>query len=122
MTTSEFETDRRGLIGATLGALTIVAVSGAASAPAAKPRTTIRKAPAPRGSYGIVLPGIKRTAFLNASAGMSSPAFQDHWISTYARCADRPGVSAARRRASRHRAYAAVRQDSPSGREEFQRR
>jgi hypothetical protein len=85
MTTSEFETDRRGLIGATLGALTIVAVSGAASAPAAKLRTTIRKAPAPRGSYGIVLPGIKRTAFLNASAGMSSPAFQDHWISTYAR-------------------------------------
>jgi len=84
MTTSEFETDRRGLIAGTVGALTIAAVSGAAAAPAGKSLTS-RKAPPPRGSYGIVLPGIKRTAFLNAPADMSPPAFQDHWISNYAR-------------------------------------
>jgi hypothetical protein len=38
----------------------------------------------PRGSFGIVQPGIKRTAFLNAPAGMSPAAFQDRWIATYA--------------------------------------
>jgi hypothetical protein len=84
MTISEFETDRRGLMGATLGALTIAATSMAAAAPAAKTTSTIRKARAPRGSFGIVMPGIKRTAFLNVPAGMSPPAFQDHWIRTYA--------------------------------------
>jgi hypothetical protein len=84
MTTSEFETDRRGLIGGTLGALTIAAAPGAMVASAAALATTIRKALPPRGSYGIVLPGIKRTAFLNAPAGMSPPAFRDYWISTYA--------------------------------------
>jgi hypothetical protein len=84
VTTSEFETDRRSLIGGTLGALTIAAMSRAAAAPAAKPLSTIRKALPPRGSFGIVLPGIKRTAFLNVPAGMSPPAFQDHWIGTYA--------------------------------------
>jgi hypothetical protein len=73
------------MIGAALGALTIAAVSGATAAPAAKTPSTIRKALPPRGSFGIVLPGIKRTAFLNAPAGMSPPAFQDHWISTYGR-------------------------------------
>ena len=72
MTTSEFETDRRSLIGGTLGALTIAAISGAAAAPASKIPSTIRKALPPRGSFGIVLPGIKRTAFLNVPAGMSS--------------------------------------------------
>jgi hypothetical protein len=85
MSTSEFETDRRGMIGATLGALTIAAVSGASAAPAAKTPSTIRKALPPRGSFGIVMPGIKRTAFLNAPAGMSPPAFQDHWVSAYGR-------------------------------------
>jgi hypothetical protein len=85
MSTSKFETDRRGLMGAALGALTIAAVSGAAAAPAAKTPSTIRKAQPPRGSFGIVMPGIKRTAFLNAPAGMSPPAFQDHWINTYGR-------------------------------------
>src|ERR1700719_1116292 len=84
MTTSEFETDRRSLIGGALGALTVAAGPGAAVASAANPATTIRKALPPRGSFGIVLPGIKRTAFLNAPAGMSPPAFQDHWIGTYA--------------------------------------
>jgi hypothetical protein len=84
MTKSEFETDRRGLIGATLGVLTIAATSLAAAAPAAETPSTIRKALPPRGSFGIVLPGIKRTAFLNVPAGMSPPAFQDHWIGTYA--------------------------------------
>src|ERR1700686_4602351 len=84
MTISEFETDRRGLIGGTLGALTIAAMSRAAAAPAAKTLSKIRKALPPRGSFGIVLPGIKRTAFLNVPAGMSPPAFQDHWIGTYA--------------------------------------
>jgi hypothetical protein len=84
MTTSEFETDRRGLIAATLCALTIAGANlGAAAAPAAKTTATIRKALPPRGCYGIVVPGIKRTAFLNAPAGMSLLAFQDHWISTY---------------------------------------
>src|SRR2546421_11046829 len=84
MTTSKFETDRRGLIGGTLGALTIAAISGAASAPASKTLSTIRKARPPRGSFGIVLPGIKRTAFVKLPAGMNPPAFQDHWIATYA--------------------------------------
>jgi hypothetical protein len=84
MTKSEFETDRRGLVGGTLGAPMIAAVS-AAAAPAAKLQMTIRKALPPRGSCGIVLPGIKRTAFLNAPPGMSAPAFRDHWISNYAR-------------------------------------
>src|SRR5579864_3212875 len=83
MTRPEFETDRRSLMGATLGALSIAATSGAAAAPAAKPITTIRTAPPPRGCFGIVLPGIKRTAFLNAPPGMSPAAFQDHWIGTY---------------------------------------
>jgi hypothetical protein len=85
MSTSEFETDRRGLIGATLGALTIAAVSQAAAAPAAKTPATIRKARPPRGSFGIVQPGIKRTAFLNAPGEMSPRAFQDHWIGAYGR-------------------------------------
>src|SRR6267142_2558506 len=84
MTTSKFETDRRSLMGGTLGALTIAAISGAAAAPAPKTVSTIRKARPPRGSFGIVMPGIKRTAFLNAPAGMSPAAFKDHWISTYA--------------------------------------
>jgi hypothetical protein len=83
--TTEFETDRRGLIGGTLGALiTVAAVPGAVAASAANPVTTIRKAVPPRGSFGIVQPGIKRTAFLNAPAGMSPAAFRDHWIGTYA--------------------------------------
>src|SRR5258708_24557474 len=82
--TAEFETDRRRLIGGTLGALTIAAISGAAAAPASKALSTIRKALPPRGSFGIVLPGIKRTAFLNVPAGMNPAAFQDHWIATYA--------------------------------------
>src|SRR6266478_2012937 len=60
MTTSKFETDRRSLIGGTLGALTIAAISGAAAAPASKTLSTIRKARPPRGSFGIVLPGNKR--------------------------------------------------------------
>jgi len=84
MTTSKFETDRRSLIGGTLGALSIAAISGAAAAPAPKTLPTIRKALPPRGSFGIVLPGIKRTAFLNVPAGMNPPAFQDHWMATYA--------------------------------------
>jgi hypothetical protein len=83
MTASEFQTGRRGLIGGTLGMLTIAATSGVA-APAAKPQATIRRARPMRGSFGIVLAGIKRTAFLNAPAGMSPSAFQDHWIGTYA--------------------------------------
>jgi hypothetical protein len=82
--TAEFETDRRSLMGSTLGALTIAAISGAAAAPASKTLSTIRKAPPPRGSFGIVLPGIKRTAFLNVPAGMNPAAFQDHWIEAYA--------------------------------------
>lgn len=84
MARSELETDRRGLLGATLGALSIAVTSGAAAAPDVKPTTTIRKAPPPRGCFGIVLPGIKRTAFLNAPAGMSPSAFRDNWIGTYA--------------------------------------
>jgi len=72
MSTSEFESDRRGLIGATLGALTIAVVSRAAAAPAAKTPSTIRKALPPRGSFGIVQPGLKRTAFINTPAGMSA--------------------------------------------------
>ena len=83
MTTSEFETDRRGLIGTTLGVFAIAAVPAAATASDAK-FATIRKAQPPRGSFGIVQPGIKRTAFLNAPAGTSLSAFQDRWISTYA--------------------------------------
>ncbi len=84
MSTSEFESDRRGLIGATLGALTIAVVSRAAAAPAAKTPSTIRKALPPRGSFGIVQPGLKRTAFINTPAGMSASAFQDRWIATTA--------------------------------------
>ena len=84
MSTSKFETDRRGLIGATLGALTIAAASSAGAAPAAESRSTIKKAPPPRGSFGIVQPGLKRTAFINAPAGMSASAFQDRWIATTA--------------------------------------
>jgi hypothetical protein len=70
-------------MGGALGALTIAAVPEAVAAAAANP-TTIRKAAPPRGSFGIVQPGIKRTAFLNAPAGMSQAAFQDRWIDTYA--------------------------------------
>jgi hypothetical protein len=81
--TTEFETDRRGLIGGALGALTIAAAPEAVAAPGANP-TTIRKAQPPRGSFGIVQPGIKRTAFLNAPSGMNPAAFQDRWINTYA--------------------------------------
>src|SRR5258707_11055694 len=84
MSASELETDRRGLFGAALGALTIGAVSAAAAAPANNP-STIRKALPPRGCFGIVQPGIKRTAFLNAPAGMSPSALQDHWIANYGR-------------------------------------
>jgi len=84
MTAHEFQTDRRSLIGGTLGALTTAAVSGAVAAPATKPQDTLRKARPPRGSFGIVQPGIKRTAFFNAPSGMSGPAFQAHWIATYA--------------------------------------
>ena len=81
---TEFETDRRGLIGGALGALITVAAPEAVAAPDANPKTTIRKAQPPRGSFGIVQPGIKRTAFLNAPAGMSPAAFRDRWIDTYA--------------------------------------
>ena len=81
MTTSEVKIDRRGMIGAALGVLPIAVTSGA---PDAKPPTTIRKAAPPRGCFGIVVPGIKRTAFLNTPAGMSPASFQDHWIKTYA--------------------------------------
>ena len=84
MSTSEFETHRRGLIGATLGALTIAVVSRAAAAPAAKPPSTIRKALPPRGSFGIVQPGLKRTAFIHTPAGMSASAFRDRWIAATA--------------------------------------
>lgn len=83
MTTSELEMHRRGAIGVTLGALSMAATTGASAARDAKPPTTIRTAPPPRGCFGIVQPGIKRTAFLNAPAGMSPAAFQDHWIGTY---------------------------------------
>jgi hypothetical protein len=83
MSTSEVDMDRRGVIGATLGALSIAGTSGASAASDAKPQKTIRNAPAPRGCFGIVMPGIKRTAFLNAPAGMSPTAFRDHWIGTY---------------------------------------
>lgn len=77
MTRAKFETDRRGLIGGTLGTLiTLAGVPEAIAAPAVSPPATIRKALPPRGSYGIVLPGIKRTAFLNAPAGMSPAAFR----------------------------------------------
>jgi len=82
--TAEFETDRRGLIGGTLGALTTLAAVPEAFAAPAAPATTIRKAVPPRGSFGIVQPGIKRTAFLNAPSGMSPAAFRDHWIGNYA--------------------------------------
>jgi hypothetical protein len=85
MTTGEFQTDRRGLIGGTLGALTITAMSGAIASPATKSQATLRKARPPRGSFGIVQPGIKRTAFFNAPIGMSGPELQAHWISTHAR-------------------------------------
>jgi hypothetical protein len=89
MIASEFETDRRSLMGGTLGALTIAVISGPAVAADARTPSTIRKALPPRGSFGIVLPGIKRTAFFNVPAGMNPAAFQDHWIATYA-----PGLRA----------------------------
>jgi hypothetical protein len=82
MSASEFESDRRGLIAATLGALTI-ATASAVAAPAVKTPSTIRKAPPPRGSFGIVQPGLKRTAFIN-TPGTSASAFKDHWIATTA--------------------------------------
>ncbi len=84
MITSELELDRRDAIGVTLGTLTIGVTSGASAAPNANPPTTIRKAVPPRGCFGIVQPGIKRTAFLNAPLGMSPAEFQQHWIGTYA--------------------------------------
>jgi hypothetical protein len=62
----------------------IAPASGATAAPALNPPTAIKKASPPRGSFGILLPGIKRTAFLNAPTGMSPRAFRDHWISTRA--------------------------------------
>jgi hypothetical protein len=93
MSTSEFKTDRRGLIGATLGALTIATVSGAAATPATKTPSTIRKASPPRGSFGIVQPGLKRTAFMNASPGMSAAAFQERWIATIAPALRKRGAS-----------------------------
>jgi hypothetical protein len=83
MTETEFQTNRRGLIGGTLGALTMASTSGVA-APAPNTQATIRKAHPPRGSFGIVQPGIKRTAFLNAPAGTSPSAFQDDWMRNYA--------------------------------------
>ncbi len=83
MPRSELEMHRRGVIGVTVGALSMAATSGAAAAPYAKSQTTIRVATAPRGCFGIVLPGIKRTAFLNAPPGMSPAAFKEHWIGTY---------------------------------------
>jgi hypothetical protein len=84
MSTPQFETERRGLIRATLGALVIATVPGAAAAPPVQTPTTIRKASPPRGSYGIVQPGIKRTAFLKVPAGMTNDTFRDYWINTYA--------------------------------------
>lgn len=83
MASPELEIHRRGVLGVTLGALSIAVTSGASAVPDANPKTTIRTAPPPRGCFGIVLPGIKRTAFLNAPHGMSPAAFQDHWIGTY---------------------------------------
>jgi hypothetical protein len=83
MSTSDFERERRGLMGGTLGALIVAAMPRGAAASVVQAPTTIRKAQPPRGSFGIVLPGIKRTAFLKAPAGMSPSAFQDNWISTY---------------------------------------
>jgi len=77
---TDIDTDRRALMGGTL-ALTVAALS-ASAAPAATPATT-KKAHPPRGSFGIVMPGLKRTAFFNAQ-GMSAAQLQDHWISTYA--------------------------------------
>jgi len=84
MSTSKFETDRRGVIGATLGALTLAGVCSAAAAPAAETRATIKKAPPPRGSFGIVQPGLKRTAFITMPAGMGATAFKDRWIAMIA--------------------------------------
>jgi hypothetical protein len=84
MSTPQFETERRGLIRATLGALVIATVPRAAAAPPVQTPTTIRKASPPRGSYGIVQPGIKRTAFLKVPAGMTNDTFRDYWINTYA--------------------------------------
>src|SRR5262249_24462554 len=82
MSASEFESDRRGLMAAALGAWTIAAVS-AVAAPAAKTPSTIRKAPPPRGSFGIVQPGLKRTAFVNTPV-TSASEFKDRWIATTA--------------------------------------
>jgi hypothetical protein len=94
MSISELETDRRSLIGATLGALTIAATSGASAAPAANTPSTIRKAQPPRGSFGIVQPGLKRTAFMNAPAGMSASAFQERWIADTAPALRKRGAQA----------------------------
>jgi hypothetical protein len=84
MSTLPFETERRGLIGGTLGALMVAVVPGASAAPIIEPSTTLRKASRPLGCFGIVQPGLKRTAFLKAPAGMANYAFRDHWIDTYA--------------------------------------
>jgi hypothetical protein len=84
MSAYELEMHRRGVFGVTLGALSMAATSGASAAPDAELPMTIRAAAPPRGCFGIVLPGIKRTAFLNAPSGTSPAAFKDHWIGTYA--------------------------------------
>ena len=84
MVSSELKTDRRSLIGATLGALSGAVTSRAAAASSATPAPAIRRAPPPRGCFGIVFPGVKRTAFLNVPAGMSPAAFQEQWIGNYA--------------------------------------
>ena len=83
MSTSEFEVERRVVMGGTLGALVMAAMPGVAAASAVQVPATIRKAQPPRGSFGIVMPGIKRTAFLKAPAGMRPSVFQDDWISAY---------------------------------------
>ena len=77
---TDIDTDRRALIAGTVGALTIAALSDASAAPA----ETMKKAHPPRGSFGIVMPGLKRTAFLKAPSAMSPAQLQEHWIATYA--------------------------------------
>jgi hypothetical protein len=86
MATGDVRTDRRAVIGGTLGAFAVAGLAPAAAAPPvdAEKTETIRKASPMRGSFGILQPGIKRTAFLNAPAGMDAPAFQQHWLDTYA--------------------------------------
>ena len=83
MSPFELAMHRRGVIGATVGALSVGVTAGASAAADAKPPMSIRAAAPPRGCFGIVLPGIKRTAFLNAPPGMSLAAFKDRWIGTY---------------------------------------